>query len=344
MLLRALLLPIVFQLFSFCMLLTLLLLLLLLPEEVIVIDEIGTEAECLAARTIAQRGVQLIATAHGEAAGRGWGRAGQGAGWLIGRCNCQCCTSPVIWSELPASLPAPRPPPTSHACPHLAPCAALPLPAGNELENVVKNPSLNDLVGGICSVTLGDDEAKRRGVQKSILERQVGRRWVGAGSWAAGSWAAGSWAAGSWVAGSWAAGSWQLGCRQRPAGQVAACAILVMGLPAAGWISTAFFVACCLLQSPPTFDACVEMASREQWRVHLDVGWAVDCLLLGKEAGVWLDGCWEHTGTASLSCGCGSFDPTAMPPGLHPTCSVCCHHTLPADPLLIIVCCRLGGA
>ena len=38
----------------------------------------------------------------------------------------------------------------------------------------MKNPSLNDLVGGICSVTLGDDEAKRRGVQKSILERQVG--------------------------------------------------------------------------------------------------------------------------------------------------------------------------
>ena len=84
MLLRALLLPIVFQLFSFCMLLTLLLLL-LLPEEVIVIDEIGTEAECLAARTIAQRGVQLIATAHGEAAGRGRGRAGQGRArcWLL---------------------------------------------------------------------------------------------------------------------------------------------------------------------------------------------------------------------------------------------------------------------
>ena len=71
------------------------------------IDEIGTEAEALAARTIAQRGVQLIATAH-----------------------------------------------------------------GNELENVMKNPSLNDLVGGIASVTLGDDEAKRRGVRKSILERE----------------------------------------------------------------------------------------------------------------------------------------------------------------------------
>ncbi|KAI8470498.1 MAG: hypothetical protein J3K34DRAFT_385264 [Monoraphidium minutum] len=74
--------------------------------EVVVIDEIGTEAECSAARTIAQRGVQLIATAH-----------------------------------------------------------------GNELENVVKNPALADLVGGIQNVTLGDDEAKRRGVQKSIQER-----------------------------------------------------------------------------------------------------------------------------------------------------------------------------
>jgi hypothetical protein len=38
-------------------------------------------------------------------------------------------------------------------------------------------------------------------------------------------------------------------------------------------------------QSPPTFDVCVEMVSREQWRVHLDVGWAVDALLVGKEAG-----------------------------------------------------------
>ncbi|GAX83191.1 hypothetical protein CEUSTIGMA_g10617.t1 [Chlamydomonas eustigma] len=74
--------------------------------EVIIIDEIGTEAECVAARTIAQRGVQLVATAH-----------------------------------------------------------------GNELENLVKNPSLTDLVGGIQSVTLGDEEAKRRGVQKSVLER-----------------------------------------------------------------------------------------------------------------------------------------------------------------------------
>ena len=55
--------------------------------------------------------------------------------------------------------------------------------AGNELENVLKNPSLNDLVGGISSVTLGDDEARRRSgsgsgggatMQKSVLERQVG--------------------------------------------------------------------------------------------------------------------------------------------------------------------------
>ena len=75
--------------------------------QVIVIDEIGTEAEALAARTIAQRGVQLVATAH-----------------------------------------------------------------GNVLDNILKNPALSDLVGGIGAVTLSDDEAKRRGVQKTILERQ----------------------------------------------------------------------------------------------------------------------------------------------------------------------------
>jgi hypothetical protein len=74
--------------------------------QVVVIDEIGTEAEALAARTIAQRGVQLIATAHGM-----------------------------------------------------------------ELANVIKNPALADLVGGIASVTLGDEEARRRGGQKSVLER-----------------------------------------------------------------------------------------------------------------------------------------------------------------------------
>jgi len=76
--------------------------------QVIVIDEIGTELEALAARTIAQRGVQLVGTCHGQV-----------------------------------------------------------------LENVLKNPSLSDLVGGITSVTLGDEEAKRRGVQKSILEREA---------------------------------------------------------------------------------------------------------------------------------------------------------------------------
>lgn len=75
--------------------------------EVIVVDEIGTEAEAQAARTIAERGVMLIATAHGQS-----------------------------------------------------------------LENLIKNPTLSDLVGGIQSVTLGDDEAKRRGSQKTVLERE----------------------------------------------------------------------------------------------------------------------------------------------------------------------------
>jgi stage III sporulation protein SpoIIIAA len=76
--------------------------------EVIVIDEIGTELEALAARTIAERGVQLVGTAH-----------------------------------------------------------------GNRIENLIKNPTLSDLVGGIQSVTLGDDEARRRGSQKSVLERKA---------------------------------------------------------------------------------------------------------------------------------------------------------------------------
>jgi len=74
--------------------------------EVIVIDEIGTELEAQAARTIAERGVMLVATAH-----------------------------------------------------------------GNELANLVKNPTLSDLVGGIESVTLGDEEARRRRTQKTVLER-----------------------------------------------------------------------------------------------------------------------------------------------------------------------------
>lgn len=76
--------------------------------EVIIIDEIGTELEALAARTIAERGVQLVGTAH-----------------------------------------------------------------GNQLENLIKNPTLADLIGGIQTVTLGDDEARRRGSQKSVLERKA---------------------------------------------------------------------------------------------------------------------------------------------------------------------------
>jgi hypothetical protein len=76
--------------------------------EVIVIDEIGTELEASAARTIAERGVQLIATAHGQT-----------------------------------------------------------------LENLLVNPTLNDLLGGIQSVTLSDEEARRRGTQKSVLERKA---------------------------------------------------------------------------------------------------------------------------------------------------------------------------
>ncbi|MBM4419824.1 MAG: AAA family ATPase [Chloroflexi bacterium] len=76
--------------------------------EVIVIDEIGTELEAHAARTIAERGVQLVGTAH-----------------------------------------------------------------GNTLENLMQNPTLSDLIGGIQSVTLSDEEARRRGTQKSILERKA---------------------------------------------------------------------------------------------------------------------------------------------------------------------------
>jgi stage III sporulation protein AA len=76
--------------------------------EVIVIDEIGRELEAQAARTIAERGVQLIGTAH-----------------------------------------------------------------GNTLENLMLNPTLSDLIGGIESVTLSDDEARRRGTQKAVLERRT---------------------------------------------------------------------------------------------------------------------------------------------------------------------------
>lgn len=76
--------------------------------EIIIIDEIGTELEAAAARTIAERGVQLVGTAH-----------------------------------------------------------------GNALENLIKNPTITDLIGGIQYVTLGDEEAKRRGSSKSILERKA---------------------------------------------------------------------------------------------------------------------------------------------------------------------------
>lgn len=75
--------------------------------EVIIVDEIGTGAETLAARTIAERGVQLIGTAH-----------------------------------------------------------------GNTLDNLVQNPTLSDLVGGVQTVTLGDDEARLRGTQKTVIERK----------------------------------------------------------------------------------------------------------------------------------------------------------------------------
>jgi len=92
--------------------------------QVIVSIEIGTELEAAAARTIAERGVQLVATAH-----------------------------------------------------------------GNTLGNLLVNPTLSDLLGGIQTVTLGDEEARRRHTQKSILERKaplplmslsnnkVGKRW-----------------------------------------------------------------------------------------------------------------------------------------------------------------------
>jgi stage III sporulation protein SpoIIIAA len=76
--------------------------------QVIVIDEIGTEAEAMAARTIAERGVQLIGTAHGQT-----------------------------------------------------------------LENLLMNPTLADLMGGIAAVTLSDEEARRRGTRKTVLERKA---------------------------------------------------------------------------------------------------------------------------------------------------------------------------
>lgn len=75
--------------------------------QVIIIDEMGTEEEAIAARTIAERGVQLVATAH-----------------------------------------------------------------GNTLDNLIMNPTLSDLVGGVQTVTLGDQEARYRGTQKTVLERK----------------------------------------------------------------------------------------------------------------------------------------------------------------------------
>ncbi len=109
--------------------------------EVIVIDEIGRELEAEAARTIAERGVQLIGTAH-----------------------------------------------------------------GNALDNLMMNPTLSDLIGGIQSVTLSDEEARRRGTQKSILERKA----------------------------------------------------------------------------PPTFDVLIEIQTRNQFAIYLDVAQAVDVLLRGR--------------------------------------------------------------
>ncbi|CAK9225896.1 unnamed protein product [Sphagnum troendelagicum] len=76
--------------------------------EVVIVDEIGSEAEALACRTIAERGVMLVGTAHGQM-----------------------------------------------------------------LENIIKNPTLCDLVGGVQTVTLGDEEARARGTQKSVLERKA---------------------------------------------------------------------------------------------------------------------------------------------------------------------------
>jgi len=109
--------------------------------EVIVIDEIGRELEAAAARTIAERGVQLIGTAH-----------------------------------------------------------------GNTLENLLLNPTLSDLIGGIESVTLSDEEARRRGTQKTVLERRAA----------------------------------------------------------------------------PTFDVLIEIQSRNQMAVHLDVSSSVDSMLRGR--------------------------------------------------------------
>jgi stage III sporulation protein SpoIIIAA len=121
--------------------------------QTIVVDEIGTDLEAAAARTIAQRGVQLIATAHGRT-----------------------------------------------------------------LQNVVQNPCLVSLVGGVDVVTLGDEEARRRGGAKTVLERQ----------------------------------------------------------------------------GPPTFSVAVEMLAIGHWRVHLDVGAAVDAMLANQEPATQIRRCGSN--------------------------------------------------
>jgi len=142
--------------------------------EVIVIDEIGRELEAAAARTIAERGVQLIGTAH-----------------------------------------------------------------GNTLDNLLLNPTLSDLVGGIESVTLSDEEARRRGTQKTVLERR----------------------------------------------------------------------------SPPTFDVLIEIQTRDQVAVHLDVAEAVDSLLRGNPLPPEIRS-RDETGEIRIEKGQRTFDSRRDPQGI----------------------------
>ena len=156
-----------------------------------VIDEIGTEAEAVAARTIAQRGVQLIGTAHGEPSLllSNFADANDLHLVYIPFLTSQCkptaalTTSPLVHADLEAARQSATNKYVRAAQCHLNSRGGMPTPcaakgttngrvsAGNELANVLKNPSLQDLVGGIESVTLGDEEARRRGGQKSVLER-----------------------------------------------------------------------------------------------------------------------------------------------------------------------------
>ena len=146
--------------------------------EVVIVDEIGTEAEALACRTIAERGVQVRVCVRGRRA------------LLAGRPRCFCCAgrpgaAPACWSSSAATQQllarlAPSPKPSASlppACPPPPPCPPAPQLIGTAhgqlLENLIKNPTLSDLVGGICSVTLGDEEARQRGTQKSVLERKA---------------------------------------------------------------------------------------------------------------------------------------------------------------------------